>query len=110
MTLSALRADTSSMDDVQRILAVTNIYPTSKNPTLGTFVEQQVKGLKQVGLRTEVLYLDRAYKGARIYLAIARQVRAAIRDFQPDIVHVMYGGIMADRVTAAIDERPTVIS
>jgi glycosyltransferase involved in cell wall biosynthesis len=33
-----------------------------------------------------------------------------ITEFQPDIVHVMYGGIMADMVTRAVGDIPTVVS
>jgi teichuronic acid biosynthesis glycosyltransferase TuaC len=95
---------------MRRILAVTNMYPTSRDPTLGTFVEQQIQGLKQVGLDTEVVLLDRLHKGMSVYLATGRRVRAAIRDFQPDIVHAMYGGVMADVVTAAANGRPTLVS
>src|SRR6266545_1227136 len=93
-----------------RIVAVTNMYPTQEDPTLGTFVEQQIKGLKQIGLEIEVLLLDRVRRGMGVYFATRRLVRAAIRNFQPDIVHAMYGGVMADMVTAAVDGRPTVVS
>lgn len=95
---------------MQRILAVTNMYPTPRDTTSGTFVEQQIKGLEQVGMKVEIVLLDRAQKGMSVYLATRRRVRAAIKDFQPDIVHVMYGGVMADMVTATVDDRPTVVS
>ena len=93
-----------------RILAVTNMYPTPNDPTSGTFVEQQIKGLEQVGMTVETVLLDRAQKGMSVYLAARRLVRAAIIDFRPDIVHAMYGGIMADIVTATVDNRPTIVS
>jgi len=35
-----------------RILAVTNIYPSVRTPTVGTYVEQQIKGLRQSGLES----------------------------------------------------------
>jgi teichuronic acid biosynthesis glycosyltransferase TuaC len=95
---------------MRRILAVTNMYPTSMDPTLGTFVEQQIKGLRQVGLDVEMVLLDRAHKGMSVYLSTGRRVRAAITDFQPDIVHAMYGGVMADLVTRAVHDRPTIVS
>jgi glycosyltransferase involved in cell wall biosynthesis len=95
---------------MQRILAVTNMYPTLEHPTLGTFVEQQVKGLEQVGMKVKVVLLDRVQNGVSVYLATRRMVRAAVREFVPDIVHVMYGGVMADIVTTAVDNRPTVVS
>ena len=96
--------------DMRRILAVTNMYPTSHDATLGTFVEQQIKGLKQVGLATQVVLIDRKLGGMRVYFTTGRKVREAIHDFQPDIVHVMYGGVMADIVTAVVNDRPTVVS
>jgi teichuronic acid biosynthesis glycosyltransferase TuaC len=95
---------------MRRVLAVTNMYPTPTDPTSGTFVEQQIKGLEQVGMKVEIVLLDRAQKGMSVYLATRRLVRAAVMDFHPDIVHAMYGGIMADMVTAAVDNRPTVVS
>jgi teichuronic acid biosynthesis glycosyltransferase TuaC len=86
------------------------MYPTSTDPTLGTFVEQQVKGFEQIGMKVDIVLLNRAENGMRVYLGTRQLVKAAVRDFDPDIVHVMYGGVMADMVTAAVDDRPTVIS
>ncbi len=68
-----------------RILAVTNMYPGPQAPALGTFVEQQVVG-------------------------VPKQLRAQIDRCQPDVVHVMYGGIMADQVTRTVRDRPTVVT
>ena len=42
-----------------RILVVTNLYPTDCNPTWGTFVEQQVQGLRRIGMEIDVLLVDR---------------------------------------------------
>jgi teichuronic acid biosynthesis glycosyltransferase TuaC len=93
-----------------RILAVTNIYPTLQAPALGTFVEQQVKGLRRIGLDVEVMLVDRAQRGMGAYLGLSRQVRARVAQFQPHVVHVMYGGVMADTITRAIHDRPIVVS
>src|SRR5882724_7914480 len=93
-----------------RLLAVTNIYPTPQAPAQGTFVEQQIKGLREVGLDVDVMFLDRAQRGMGVYLGLGRQIRARIANYQPDLVHVMYGGVMADEVTRAIVDRPTVVS
>jgi teichuronic acid biosynthesis glycosyltransferase TuaC len=93
-----------------RILAVTNMYPTSQNPTLGIFVEQQIKGLRQIGLDVDVFVVDRASKGMGAYWGLKRQNRARVASFQPDIVHVMYGGVMADQVTSIVDHRPIVVT
>jgi len=93
-----------------RILAVTNMYPTPRNPAFGTFVEQQIKSLREIGLDVDVLFVDRAGKGMCAYLGLRKQICARIRDSQPDLVHVMYGGVMAELVTRAVQDRPTVVS
>src|SRR5438132_11606244 len=93
-----------------RILAVTNMYPTLSDPTLGTFVERQIKGLRQIGLIVKILVIERVSKGMIGYVGIGRQIRIALTDFQADIVHSMYGGVMADLVTRAVKDRPMVVS
>src|SRR6266542_5069378 len=93
-----------------RILAVTNMYPGPQAPALGTFVEQQVRGLRRIGLDVNLMYVDRLQKGMRVYLGVPKQLRAQIDRCQPDVVHVMYGGIMADQVTRTVRDRPTVVT
>lgn len=93
-----------------RILAITNMYPTARAIGLGTFVEQQVESLKRIGLTIDVLFVDRVQDGMKVYLGLRRQLRARVESFQPHIVHVMYGGIMADLVTRTISDRPTVVT
>jgi len=93
-----------------RILAVTNMYPTVEEPFVGTFIEQQIKGLRQFGMKVEVVFLNRRRDGMRAYLTAGRQVQEKIQEFKPDLIHVMYGGVMAERVTRAISGCPTVVS
>src|SRR6185503_9079489 len=93
-----------------RLLAVTNMYPTPRDPTLGTFVEQQIHGLKQIAVIVEVLFVDRMQKGVTAYFSIGREIRAAMAEFEPDIVHSMYGGVMADMAIRAVAGKPTVVS
>jgi glycosyltransferase involved in cell wall biosynthesis len=92
------------------VLVITNMYPTPQMPYLGTFVEQQLKGLREIGVDIQTLVLDRVHKGMKVYIDSRRDVLNMIAWFQPDMVHVMYGGIMADLVTRAVRDRPTVIS
>jgi glycosyltransferase involved in cell wall biosynthesis len=93
-----------------RILAVTNMYPTPQNPTSGIYVEQQIKGLRQIGLDVDVLVVDRVSKGMSAYWGLSRQLRARVASFQPDVIHVMYGGVMADQVTSIVDHRPVIVT
>jgi glycosyltransferase involved in cell wall biosynthesis len=93
-----------------RALVVTNLYPSSAHPALGTFVADQVKGLRESGVEVELLYVDRAGRGRRAYRGLAAAVRWAIDGTEPDLVHVMYGGVMADVVTRAVRDRPVLVA
>lgn len=93
-----------------RVLAVTNIYPTPSAPASGTFVEQQVAGLRSLGLDVTVTFIDRERHGMHAYLRVPSVVRRAMADTQPDIVHVMYGGVMADLATRAVRDTPTIVT
>jgi glycosyltransferase involved in cell wall biosynthesis len=93
-----------------RILAITNLYPTSQNPALGSFVERQISSLQQVDLKVSTFFVDRAKEGMTCYLGLAQQLCSKINEIQPNLVHVMYGGVMANIVTRAVKDRPTVVS
>jgi glycosyltransferase involved in cell wall biosynthesis len=93
-----------------RILAVTNIYPSHDRPWLGTFVEQQVTGLQSIGVEVKVLYFDRKKEGPFIYYRMAAPITKAIAAFQPHLLHVMYGGVMADRIIRRSWPVPTAVT
>ncbi len=93
-----------------RVLVVTNMYPTEARPANGTFVADQVRSLRGVGIETEVLFLERTARGRRVYRGLARHTQTRVREWKPDVVHVMYGGVMADVVTRAVPERPVLVS
>jgi teichuronic acid biosynthesis glycosyltransferase TuaC len=93
-----------------RVLAVTNMYPTEDRPWLGTFVEQQVGSLRQAGMLVDVLYIDRMSHGMGAYRKIPVELSRRLDAGGHDLVHVMYGGVMADIVTRSVKDRPTVVS
>jgi teichuronic acid biosynthesis glycosyltransferase TuaC len=93
-----------------RVLAVTNLYPTLRNPGIGTFIEQQILGLKRSGLDVDVMHVDRGERGMRAYFTIGAELQSRIEEFQPDVVHAMYGGVLAERVTCIVKDRATVVS
>jgi teichuronic acid biosynthesis glycosyltransferase TuaC len=98
-------------DEVRvRVLAVTNMFPSSTRPTNGVFVEQQVDGLRRAGLEVKVLLVDRKNEGMGVYLRMRRPLQDAIARFQPSVVHVMYGGVMADRATRTVRDVSTVVT
>jgi teichuronic acid biosynthesis glycosyltransferase TuaC len=93
-----------------RALIVTNMYPSPAAPDHGTFVAAQVESLRGAGVHVDLLHLTRLGGGRRVYRDLSRRVTNAVQATQPDVVHVMYGGVMADVTTRAIRDRPVVVS
>jgi glycosyltransferase involved in cell wall biosynthesis len=92
------------------ILVVTNIYPTLQRPTLGMFVEQQVNGLRGIGLKVRVLFVNRAEEGLGVYFRMRKPWSTAVAEASPALLHVMYGGVMADRVMGWNSTIPKVVT
>ncbi|HEY0839732.1 MAG TPA: glycosyltransferase, partial [Vulgatibacter sp.] len=92
------------------ILAVTNIYPSASRQGAGSFVEQQVEGLRRIGARVEVVFIDRRTHGRLAYLSAHRIVAEAAARFRPDIVHAMYGGILGWQALRGAGGYPKVIT
>lgn len=94
-----------------KILAITNMYPSPTFPSQGIFVQEQVKGLRAAGLEVRVLFLNRRSGGPLVYFnGLQNELRRAVADFNPDVIHAMYGGVMADRIARRHHVRPVVVS
>jgi teichuronic acid biosynthesis glycosyltransferase TuaC len=94
-----------------KILAVTNMYPTEEFPSQGAFVREQIHGLRAAGLDVSVLFADRRREGPMVYFSWLRsEVRRAVAEFEPDVIHAMYGGVMADRIARHHHLRPVVVT
>jgi teichuronic acid biosynthesis glycosyltransferase TuaC len=93
-----------------RVLVVTNMYPSKKRPASGTFVQQQVKGLIDIGLEVEVMLVDRENRGWLAYYGIATKIARRLATARFHLVHVMYGGVLARVVTTLANEIPVVVS
>jgi teichuronic acid biosynthesis glycosyltransferase TuaC len=106
-TASAISAATAHP---LRAIVVTNIYPTPATPTLGTFVADQVASLRDAGVLVDLVHVQRVGGGRRVYGRLAEDVSHLVESERPDVVHVMYGGVMADIVTRAVRDVPVVVS
>lgn len=93
-----------------KILAVTNMYPRPNWPMSGVFVEQQVEGLRRIGLEVDVFLFDRESQGMGVYSRRLRDLDERLRDFRPDLVHIMYGGIMASTVAPRVRRIPSLVT
>jgi glycosyltransferase involved in cell wall biosynthesis len=93
-----------------RILAITNMYPSPEFPGRGVFVQEQIKGLCAAGLEVRVLLIDRRQEGPLAYYRMQSRIDRAMAEFDPDVIHAMYGGVMADQVTRHQNGRPVVVT
>lgn len=93
-----------------KILAITNMYPSAAFPAQGVFVREQIKGLNAIGLDVRVLFVNRRQEGPLAYFRMRSQVRSAVAEFEPDALHVMYGGVMADQIARHHYVRPVVVT
>src|SRR5580765_7837834 len=93
-----------------RVLAVTNMFPTAQSPSAGRFIEQQLEGLKLIGLECEMLCVDRMTKGMRAYTTLPDELRTKLKTYEPHLVHAHYGGVLADMVTRTVQDRPTIVT
>jgi glycosyltransferase involved in cell wall biosynthesis len=93
-----------------RVLAVTNLYPSAEAPASGVFIEQQIKGLIGIGLDIRVLFVNRRQEGPWTYYRLGPRLQREVAEFAPDLVHVMYGGVMADQVVRERNLPPVVVT
>jgi glycosyltransferase involved in cell wall biosynthesis len=108
--ISRLRKrDGESSLNAVRALVVTNMYPTADVPNAGPFIAAQVESLRSAGVDVEVLHLERT-QGRNVYRGLGKNVKALVSELEPDLIHVMYGGVMADAVTRALPARPVLVS
>src|SRR6059036_2680017 len=102
--------DESSGSLLMRVLAITNIYPSTQFPSSGVFVQEQIKGLCAIGLDIRVLFVDRKREGPLAYYRLGSKVTKAIAELEPEVIHVMYGGVMADQIVRHYHLRPVVVT
>ena len=91
-------------------LMVTNMYPTPAAPDDGAPVAGELASLRSLGLEIELLHLQREERGRSVYLGLGRRARALVAEIRPDIVLVMYGGVMAQEVARAVRDVPVLIT
>ena len=72
-----------------RILAVTNMYPTTADPVFGKFVQRQVDSLRAAGVDIRVALV--ATRSRLDYVLGRRRLHHLIRESQPDLVHAHFG-------------------
>jgi len=79
-----------------RVLVATSIYPTSENPSRGTFVLTQVEYLKRAGVEVELFHLKGPSRKL-MYPKAVLELRQRLRASPIDLIHAHYSyvGIVA---------------
>jgi len=93
-----------------RVLAITNIHPTPESPGGGAFIAQQIESLRFRGIDVEVMFLNRRRDGPWVYYRLGPALRRKVSEFAPDLIHVMYGGIMAAEVMRQRCMAPAIVN
>ncbi len=78
------------MTDALRVLAVTNMYPTARNPLYGSFVASQMESIARMGARVTVKFVD-GQSTTRNYVSGIGEVRRMATSANFDLVHAHYG-------------------
>jgi glycosyltransferase involved in cell wall biosynthesis len=73
-----------------RVLVVTNMFPTPREPWFGSFVADQVDDLRALGFDMQVLHFD-GRRDRLNYLRAAREMRSTIARNGFDLIHAHYG-------------------
>ena len=69
-----------------RVLVVTSMYPTASAPYNGTYVSDQVRGLRSAGIDVDVLFID-AHKNRLQYGTKVAPLVRKLRSTRYDLVH-----------------------
>jgi glycosyltransferase involved in cell wall biosynthesis len=73
-----------------KILILTNMYPTEREPGFGIFVQEQAEDLQRLGVDVSVFSFDGRHNRWQYFLAAARTRRLVKRNHF-DLVHAHYG-------------------
>ncbi len=93
-----------------KVLVVTNAYPSPAVPSAGVFMAEQVESLRDRGIDIDLLVVDRIHDGRGAYRHAARRVREHVARAAPDLVHALYGGIVAHEAHRGAGRVPFVVS
>jgi len=93
-----------------RVLVVTNVYPSREHPASGAFVAEQVRGLEELGVGVRLVQVARRERGVGVYARLRGVIAGEVAAWRPDLVHVRYGGVMAEVATRAVSGVPVLVT
>ena len=91
------------------ILMVTNQYPTQDKPDTNPAVFYQTEGLKALGVKIDVLHIDRSSKGVFAYLINLIPLKRIWQTKNFDLMHIQFGGVQA-LIGVLLAKKQTVVT
>jgi len=70
-----------------KILHITNNYPTQSHPVFGIFVKEQIDSLIQIGIESDVFFINGREKGKFEYIRCLIQLKKKIKENNYDVIH-----------------------
>lgn len=94
-----------------RILLVSQMWPSSEQPDLGSFLVPLTRELEALGHEVEVSSISQRGGSRSKYLRLVRESRAAARRFEPDVVfaHFLFPSGAAGALAARVAGAPLVV-
>jgi teichuronic acid biosynthesis glycosyltransferase TuaC len=89
------------------VLVVTNMYPDAENPDFGTFVQEQVEGLRARGVEIDVLIVG-GKRRKLSYVGGVRRFRRRMHERQYDVIHAHY--VFSGMIARLQRRSPLVVS
>jgi len=90
-----------------RVLMITNMYPHEDDPSFGTFVYEQVRALRELGLEIDVLFINGRSSRWNYLLGFARLWRQ-LHHVSYDVLHAHY--VFTGWIARAQRRHPVVVS
>lgn len=70
-----------------KVLHITNNYPTEKHPIFGIFVKEQIESLNQLGIRTDLFFINGRENGYWAYIRGVWELRKKLSRERFDLLH-----------------------
>lgn len=90
-----------------RVLVVTNLWPTEKDPGYGSFVRAQMESLRPLGVEFETLFINGCASRWNYFRAVG-QMRRRLRAGRYDLIHAHFG--LSGWVARCQKRLPVVVS
>lgn len=70
-----------------KVLYITNNYPTSNLPIFGIFVKEQISSINNLGVETDIFFINGREKGKKEYFLSIVRLRKHLKRNKYDIIH-----------------------